>query len=430
MIEISSLPADDNQCGWWQLSEDGEKHPSVGKDLSCDYAIVGAGWTGLAAAHRLADRMPDAAIVVIDAGKVGFGAAGRNSGFLFDLPFVFAEDAYQGREENGRQEIALYRAVVDHMRTFVRDHQVDCGWSEIGQYHVAAGGQGERELEIIEAGLRNLGETYSVPDSGERQRALGTDYYRAAIHTPGTVQINPLALVRAYAKGLPPNVQVYGNSPVSRMETGSRTKLVTPAGTVSAAKVLLTTNAFLEGFTGIKPRILPLMTFSSLTSPMESAGDTPWGAVPSSLFGTSMRRLADGRLLVRNTYAYAPGYRAGNRLRASAIKRQKLSLHRRFPDAGDIDLDYSWGGVISFFRGANGFFGEVAPGVFAASTSGMPVCLLYGQQLAEMALGNDGEALSFVQQRSQPGGLPPEPFIGPLARTAATLRQWRAWKEL
>lgn len=430
MMETSRLPKDDDQCGWWHLQEPGEPHAPLSGDISCDYAVVGAGWTGLAAAHRLAAQQPDARIVLLDAERVGYGAAGRNSGFLFDLPFVFAEDAYRGREEDGRQEIRLYRVVVDHMRRFVEDHQVDCGWSEIGQYHVAAGREGERELAVAEAGLRALGETFSTPSRPELSTALGTDYYQAALHTPGTVQINPLPLVRAYAAGLPANAQIYERSPVTAIEPGPRTKLTAPSGTVNAGKVLLTTNAFLQAFTGIKPHILPLMTFSSLTAPLEGIGSGPWGAVPTALFGTSMRRLADGRVLTRNTYAYAAGYGAGDVLRARARKRQMLSLRRRFPHLENFDLDYSWGGVISFFRGANGFFGEVAPGVFAASTSGMPVCLLYGQQLAEFALGGESEALDFVRRRSRPGGLPPAPFIGPIARTAAALRQRKAWQEI
>ena len=129
--------------------------------------------------------------------------------------------------------------------------------------------------------------------------------------------------------------------------------------------------------------------------------------MPASLFGTSIRRLADGRVLVRNTYAYAPGYGVTESLRQRAKQRQLLSLRRRFPHIETLDIDYSWGGVISFFRGANGFFGEVAPAIYAATISGMPVCLLYGQQLAELALGGGSDTLDFVCQRSQPGGLPP-----------------------
>lgn len=436
MMRVSRLPDDDSDCGWWHLHRTNKTYPSIEADISCDYAIVGAGWTGLAAAHRLAIRDPDARVVVIDAGRVGYGAAGRNSGFLFDLPFVFAEDAYRGREADGRMEIGLYREAIDGMRSFVRAHDVECGWSEIGQYHVAADTEGMRELAVIEAGLENLGERFSKPSPDELGSALGTDYYRAAIHTSGTVQINPLALLRAYAGGLPENVSLYERSPVTGIEGGAKPRVTTSSSTVKAGKILVTANAFLRAFEGVRPPLLPLMTFASLTAPLEKPGSGsppgagPWGAVPAALFGTSMRRLHDGRVLVRNTYAYSPSFGAGRRLRAQARDRHLLSLRRRFPDIADFPLEWSWGGVVSFFRGANGFFGEVAPGVLAATSSGMPCCLVYGQQLAEYACGGDGDALEFVRRRSRPGGVPPGPIVGPLARLASALRQRREWKEL
>ena len=67
---------------------------------------------------------------------------------------------------------------------------------------------------------------------------------------------------------------------------------------MSAGTVLVTNNAFLQTFTGVKPNILPLMAFYTLTAPMpvDAIDDTgPLGAVLESLFRTSMRRLADGR---------------------------------------------------------------------------------------------------------------------------------------
>jgi len=436
MIGVARFPDDDAACGWWHLQGGPNPYPRVSGHISCDYAIVGAGWTGLAAAHRLAVNHPNAQIAVIDAGQIGFGAAGRNSGFLYDLPFVFPADAFRGREDDGRQEISLYRSGIEHLRQFVHQHGADCGWAEIGQYHAAAGEDGERELALIATGLENLGESFRSLTQSERNNELGTDYYRGAIHTPGTVQVNPLALLRAYADGLPENVALYERSPASAIEPGAETRVVAGEGSVTASKILLTTNAFLNAFSGIRPRILPLMTFAGLTAPMERdgkplpLGDAPWGVVPASLFGTSMRRLADNRLLVRTTYAYAPRFRASRSLREKAIRRQLLSLHRRFPEIDDFPLDWNWGGVISLFRNANGFFGEIAPRIFAATSAGMPVCIAYGQQLAEYASGNDGKDLDFVCRRSQPGTLPPQPFVGPIAQSAAAWRQFRARKEI
>ena len=113
--------------------------------------------------------------------------------------------------------------------------------------------------------------------------------------------------------------------------------------------------------------------------PFDAIDDTcPWGVVPASLFRTSMHRLADGGYLVQNTYAVAPSYRAGERLRARSSERQLLSLRRQFPHLSDLQLERSSGGAISFFRNANGFFGEVAACVYAAPSSEIQVCPLYG----------------------------------------------------
>lgn len=440
MIDVKRHPKYDNTNGWWHLEKSGTSFPPVSHDLTCDFAVIGAGWTGLAAARRLAERCPDAKIVLLDAARVGDGAAGRNSGFLFDVPFVFPPDTFKGREEEGREEIRHLRASVDHMRAFVHAPgtgvDIDAVWAEIGQYHVAATGGGEEELAVIDSGLRNLGEDFEVLDRAAAKAALGTDYYSAAIHTPGTVQINPLALARAYAATMPENVSIHELSPVTGIEPGSPARIATKAATVTAGKVLLTTNAFLDAFAGIKPSLIPVMTFAGLTKPLSDidaqrlGGNPEWGLVPAALFGTSMRRRRDGRLLVRNTYAYAPRFQASAPRLKSSEKRLMLSLHRRWPDVQGFEMEWQWSGVVSFFRGANGFFGDVAPGVSAAVTSGMPVCILYGQQLAALATDGDGDALRFVQRRSNPGGLPPKPVLGLAARSAAALRQRKAWGEL
>jgi glycine/D-amino acid oxidase-like deaminating enzyme len=388
----------------------------------------------LAAARRLAERKPKARIVVLEAGTVGYGAAGRNSGFLYDLPFLFPEDEYRGREDDGRQEIALYRTIIDELRTFVHSGGVDCDWSEIGQYHVAVGSKGEGELARISAGLRNLGERYRTLGSSELKEALGTEYYSAAIHTTGTVQINSLALIRALAEAMPENVEIFEQSPVTRIEDGDHPRLLLNTAIVTAGNVLLTTNTFLRSFIGSPSRLVPLVTFAGLTKPLDEdtapAGDAQWGVVPAALFGTSMRRLADGRFLVRNTYAYGEDYWGSASWPDRTKERQMLSLQRRFPENDGFELEWSWSGLVSIFRNANGWFGEVAPHIFAATTSGMPLCILYGQQLAEYATGGGDEALAFVRRRSRPGGLPPQPILGYLARLMTSLRQRREWAEV
>ena len=56
----------------------------VNKDEICDYLIVGAGYTGLSAARKLAELHSNKRIIIVDAQLAGEGASGRNSGYLVD----------------------------------------------------------------------------------------------------------------------------------------------------------------------------------------------------------------------------------------------------------------------------------------------------------------------------------------------------------
>ncbi|HRC00127.1 MAG TPA: FAD-dependent oxidoreductase, partial [Dermatophilaceae bacterium] len=57
----------------------------VAADLDVDVCIVGAGFTGLWTAYYLSGLAPQWSILVLDAEHVGFGASGRNGGWVSAL---------------------------------------------------------------------------------------------------------------------------------------------------------------------------------------------------------------------------------------------------------------------------------------------------------------------------------------------------------
>src|SRR5919204_184472 len=76
------------------------------------------------------------------------------------------------------------------------------------------------------------------------ERVMGTRYYRAAVRTPGTVLVQPAALVRGLATALPPNVELFEESPVLGTRLGPPHRLETAEGAVSAPRLLLATNGY------------------------------------------------------------------------------------------------------------------------------------------------------------------------------------------
>ncbi len=86
MYRNTSTPADDNGCGWFHLSPRRQPRAAHRGRSEARWVVLGAGFTGLAAARQLALHHPDDEVILVDAQEVGFGASGRNSGFAIDLP--------------------------------------------------------------------------------------------------------------------------------------------------------------------------------------------------------------------------------------------------------------------------------------------------------------------------------------------------------
>ena len=136
------VPADDANCGWYDALPEPVPARRIRGSERADWVVVGAGITGLAAARRLAEHLPEARILLLDAQRVGSGASGRNSGFLTDVGHY----EKQLLPETQRRRIRLARAGIAALRDLVRAHEIECGWREGGRLHGAAGSAGMRAL--------------------------------------------------------------------------------------------------------------------------------------------------------------------------------------------------------------------------------------------------------------------------------------------
>src|SRR5215468_825746 len=90
------LPADLKGSGWYKILDEPGPARELEGPQTADWIIVGAGFAGLSAARRLARSRPGETIALIDAQWIGWGAAGRNSGFMIDLPHDLASESYGG----------------------------------------------------------------------------------------------------------------------------------------------------------------------------------------------------------------------------------------------------------------------------------------------------------------------------------------------
>jgi len=424
-VRALRLPADHYASGWLALLPAPPPSRRLTGDGRADVVVVGAGFTGLAAARRLAEHRPDWRIVVLEAQRVGSGASGRNSGFVVDVGHY---DHRLGVEGN-RRLARLARAGIAHLRGLVMSgHGIDCAWTERGRLHGAASDAGMRSLEAFRAGLEMMDEPCEWLDAAAMTAITGTLHYRAGIRTPGSVLVQPAALVRGLAAALPENVELCEETRVRRIRRGKTFRVETDTGALMAARVLLATNGYTPALGFLRRQVFPMCTFGSLTRTLTTdehaalGGETEWGLVSEARMGSTVRRTRDGRILIRNTALYARGLGITERTRADVRAIHRRAFLARFPALGQVELQHTWAGVMGMSQNGVQFFGRIARDLFAAAGyNGVGVAMgtISGSLLADLVVGADSLLLADMQALPQPSWIPPEPLLG--AGVRATL---------
>lgn len=429
--KIGTLPRDDDNNGWANTLPDRTPKPPLEGDIKADWIVVGAGFAGLAATRRLAENRPGDKVVLLDAQRVGDGASGRNSGFVIDLPHNVGS-ADQSSLEASQRVMRLSRAASAYLEDTVTRHQIRCDWSHRGQYMSAVSGQGEAFLEGFKAELDALGEPYRELDSKALAGELGTGYFRAAVHTPGTVLMQPAALVRGLGDTMPENVVLHERSPVTEIDYGGPIRVRTPVGSVEAPKIILAVNGFAPQFDQYCGRLFNIRAFASLTRPLtpgETAalgGGGDWGVVPTNAFaGATLRHTQDNRLLFRQNIGYASRLFTPQSEHA-AIRESHLPLFRaRFPMLPEVTFEHTWVGYLCLARNFAPGFGQPAENVYTAvcqNAVGVTKGTASGMLAADLACGVDNPLIADIEAFGQPNRLPPRPFLD--IGAWATVKWW------
>ena len=124
VFETSQLPENPGVCGWVALLPPRAGTLPLAEALTADVTVIGGGFAGLSAARRLAQLDPGHRVVVLEAGVVGDGPAGRNSGFIIDLPHEVSSEDYGGESlRKSRDRVTLQRRAV----TFATDLAAERG---------------------------------------------------------------------------------------------------------------------------------------------------------------------------------------------------------------------------------------------------------------------------------------------------------------
>jgi glycine/D-amino acid oxidase-like deaminating enzyme len=438
-------PVHQGPAAWRAILPVHDAPMELAENCTVDFAIIGAGFAGLAAARRIRQTLPKARIGILEAGVIAEGATGRNSGFMIDLPHELAAHDYAGGVSSDRAMIALNRQAINFATSAVEDYDIPPAYFDrAGKINGAASVKTDGLNRSYAHHLTALGEVSERLDAQSMHDVTGSRHYVSGLFTPGTIMLQPAGFVQGMARGLRRSgVRIFENAGVLKFEKdGSHWRLHTAQHVVTAGKIILATNGHLESFGFARQRLMHIFLYASMTveldaTTLQKQGGAPrWGVTPSNPMGTTMRRIdsAQGgnRIITRTCASFLPGMEASaaDLKRSARVHRQKFS--QRFPQLADVPMEYTWAGHLCLSRNGVAVMRELDTNVFSACVQnglGTTRGTLTGIGAADLACGATSAIAQHFMAEADPTRLPPPPLSTLGANVALRWKEWRATKE-
>ncbi|GAA1884565.1 NAD(P)/FAD-dependent oxidoreductase [Streptantibioticus ferralitis] len=327
-------------------------------DTSADVCVVGGGYTGLWTAYYLKKAVPFLRIVVLEQKFCGYGASGRNGGWLYNG--IAGRDRY-ARLHGHDAAVRLQRAMNDTVDEVIRvaeEEGIDADVHKGGVLEVAYSPAQLARLKAFHEAETAFGEKdrllLGAAQTAERIRVAGTV---GGTWTPHGARIHPVKLVQGLAAAVEAlGVVVHESTPVTEIRPKHA---VTPYGTVRAPYVLRCTEGFTAGISGQRRAWLPMNSSMIATEPLprqvwdtigwegrETLGDMAHAYMYA-------QRTADDRIALGGRgVPYRFGSRTDNdgRTQASTVAALREILVRFFPATAGVAIDHAWSGVLGVPR--------------------------------------------------------------------------------
>ncbi len=443
---VARLPVHTGPAGWNAILPPANPRAALTGEAVCDVAIVGAGFAGLSAARHLRAQDPTLRVTVLEAGRVAESSAGRNSGFMIDLPHELTSSDYAGAgEAQDRVLTRLNRHAIDVAETVVQDYDLPRGtFARSGKINGAASAVGNAANRSYAEHLAAMGEAHELLDANTMREVTGSSYYSGGLFTPGTAMIQPAAYIRGLAGGLErEGVTIFEGSPVKAFEsTGNGWALITPQGRLRASKVILANNGHLESFGFKAGRLMHIMLNACMTAeiPAEAlrnlGGQQVWGLTPSDPMGCTLRRISTpqgtSRIVIRQGGYYRPNMATSPADLARVVAKMRAKFNARFLSLGGIPFEHCWSGHLCLTKNAVSVMRELEPGLYSACVQnglGTTRGTLTGIGAADLALGRSSEISRFFSAEAEPTRLPPHPFDTIGANAYLRWKEWQARAE-
>ncbi len=409
------------QISHW-FGDPGARPPArapLGGSRDADVCIVGGGYTGLWTAYELCRADPSLDVVVLEREVAGFGASGRNGGWVLgELSGSFAQFAKRGGRAGVLAQQRALAQTVDEVGRVVAQEQIDCDFHEGGSLSLAQSAPQLARLraQVAEERAWGIGEPDAVLlDAAAARERVAIERIAGARFTPHCARIQPARLVTGLAAAAErAGATIHEQTPVGAIEPGVAR---TPFGDVRARWIVRATEAYTVGLPGQARALAPINSAMVITEPL---GAATWDALgwqdaatlhSGAHLYTYLQRTADGRIAIGGRgvpYRYGSQTDREGPVPMQTVEQLRAALVGLFgaPLEG-VRIDAAWHGVLGVTRtwapavGADRASGLAWAGGYAGR--GVAAANLAGRTLRDLLRGEDSELTRL-------------PWVGPPAR--------------
>ena len=384
--------------------------PPLEGDTDADVCVIGAGLSGCSTALHLAER--GYKVVVLEAERIGYGASGRSGGQI--IP-GWAGGTDQLAEQLGKADARRVWDFsiegVDLTRDLIDRNRIDCdlAW---GHVHVALKPRQRQELLDMQReqeqdfGYRKL----RFMEREETASWIASKRYIAGLHDAGAGHLHPLRYTIGVGKAaIAAGARVCEKSEVTGIRYGPTVTVQTATGRVRAKFLAICANVGnVDLSRRLAKKLIGVASYIVATKPLGE--DRARALLRDNIAVADLnwiidyyRRSADHRLLFGGRVSYSGLDPLGT---ARATRQRMLNV---FPQLGDIEIDFAWGGMIDITMSRLPNFGRLEPNAYylqGYSGHGMVAATIAGRMLAEAIAGQAErfDVFTRIRHHNFPGG--------------------------
>lgn len=333
---------------------------SLQQNLDVDVVIIGAGFTGLWTAYYLKQAQPSLSIAILEAKQVGYGASGRNGGWLMG-EIAGADDLLRPLSKEDRlASHHLIHDIPDEVARVCKQENIQCDLRKGGVLYCASR-YPEQVARIHEQLAQHKQDDYSDDDfiwldAEALKQQLNMNKAKGALYSPHVATIQPAKLVKGLAEVLEQKgVMIYENTQVKNWQSG---QVTTDNHRVNAQWVVPAVEAY---GSLLKPMDKYQLAVHSMIIATEPLSEDVWQSIgldKGQAFSESSRLVSYGQRSADNRLVFGArgGYNFGGRLRPDETLSEKemavrlYLMQECFPQLKGVKITHAWGGNLALPR--------------------------------------------------------------------------------